>query len=356
MTEALRILFVVPFPLEERRGNSVSSARHAASLRAAGHPVEVVVASDEDAVRAAARDRRPDVVHAIHAFRAGPVAARAAAEAGVPLIVSFRGTDSRAGLEDASLRPLVERAVASAARVTALTVDEAERVLGAFPALRGRVSVVTHAVEVPEIDRAAARRALGFGDGDFVVAHVAGIRRVKGFPDAWSLADALHDAEPAVRYVHAGPLLEPDLGPAADAWFAARPWTLRLGAVPRDDVLRALAAADVSFHASFVEGLSNALLESMALGTVPLARDIPASRAAVTDGVDGLLFRDTAGAVTSLGRLRAESGLSARLRAAARRTVAARFSSAAETAGYLRVYGEALAAVRSGDGEVAPGT
>ena len=105
----------------------------------------------------------------------------------------------------------------------------------------------------------------------------------------------MHAAVPALRYVQVGGVLEPDLARDADAWFAARPWALRLGAVGRDAALRALAAADASFHASVVEGLSNALLESMALGTVPVARDIPASRAAVTDGADGLLSEMTAG-------------------------------------------------------------
>jgi glycosyltransferase involved in cell wall biosynthesis len=345
MTAARRVLLVVPFPLSNGRGNSVSSARIVAALGAAGVATEVVVAqgADERAVFERAQAFRPDLVHAIHAFRSGPLAATTAEALRVPLVVSFRGTDTGTGLTDGTLRVLVEEAVARTAVVTTLSEHEAERVRESFPAMRARVAVVPHAVTVPPIDRAAARVALGLPHDAPVVAHVAGIRRVKGFPSAWVLADALRGAVPSLRYVHAGAVLEADLSPAADAWFAARPWALRLGEVPRERALAALAAADISLHASLVEGLSNALLESMALGTVPAARDIPASRAAITDGVDGLLFRDDASAVAAVRRLLGDADLARRLADAARRTVAARFSPAAEIAGYLRAHAEALA-------------
>lgn len=346
MSPGRRVLLVVPFSLDEGRGNSVSAARLAGALRASGCEVEVRLATEGEGLLSAAAAFRPDLVHAIHAWRSGPAAARVAAALGVPLVVSFRGTDTGTGLTDPALRPVVAQVVGSAAAVTTLTGDEARRVREAFPDLRAVVEVVPHAVEVPAIDRAAARRELGHGERDVVVTHVAGIRRVKGFPEVWALADALRAAVGDLRYLHVGAVLEPDLGAAADAWFAARPWAIRLGAVDRDAALRALAAADASLHASFVEGLSNALLESMALGVVPVARDNPASRAAVTDGADGLLFRDDAGAVAAVLRLLGDEGLAARLSAAARGTVAARFSPAAEIAGYLRVHDVARAAPR----------
>ena len=46
-----RVLLVVPYPLADGRGNSVSSARLAEALRALGHAVEVVVALFDTARR-----------------------------------------------------------------------------------------------------------------------------------------------------------------------------------------------------------------------------------------------------------------------------------------------------------------
>jgi hypothetical protein len=98
---ALRILVVEPFADDVPRGNSVAAGRVVAELRAAGHEVARCVATGTPLTRAVAQARafRPDVIHAIHAFRAGPLAREVAARTGGPLVVSFRGTDAEAGLE-----------------------------------------------------------------------------------------------------------------------------------------------------------------------------------------------------------------------------------------------------------------
>lgn len=236
--------------------------------------------------------------------------------------------------------------------VTALTDDQAARVRAAFPDRADVVRVVPHGVDVAGPRDAAYLAAHGVSPGEPTVVHVAGLRREKGFPECWDLADALHAAVPALRYVHAGPVLDPAFAEPAERWFAERPWAVRLGGVPRDRVLDAVAAATFTLHTSVVEGLSNALLESMALGVPALARDIPATRAAVLDGVSGLTFRTDAEAVAAALRLTGDSALRARLSANALRTVAERFSVAAETRGYLDAYAAALDRRRC---ETAPG-
>jgi glycosyltransferase involved in cell wall biosynthesis len=235
----------------------------------------------------------------------------------------------------------VERAVRAARVVTTLTSDQAARVSSAFPALAGEIRVVPHGVDVVGPRDPAFLARHGVAPDEPVVVHVAGIRREKGFPECWSLVDAMRAAVPGLRYVHAGPVLDPKLADETDAAFAARPWAVRLGALARDRVLDATAGATLTLHASVVEGLSNALLESMALGVAVLARDIPATRAAVEDGVTGLTFRTDAEAAAAARRLAGDAALCARLTAAARRVVAERFSTEAETGGYLAAYAAA---------------
>lgn len=226
--------------------------------------------------------------------------------------------------------------------VTALTDDQAAAVLAAFPDVTAEFLTVPHGVEVPGVRDPGFLAELGIAAGEPTVVHVAGIRHEKGFPECLALIDRFRDAVPALRYVHIGPVLDPSLADEADRWFAARPWALRLGGQPRARVLDAVAAATFTLHASVVEGLSNALLESMALGVPVLARDIAATRAAVVDGATGLTFVSEAAAVEAARRLVADAALRARLAAGGRDAVEARFSPAAEARGYLAAYAAAM--------------
>ncbi|MCE9634351.1 MAG: glycosyltransferase family 4 protein [Planctomycetes bacterium] len=198
--------------------------------------------------------------------------------------------------------------------------------------------VVPHGIDVEGPRDAAARASFGVPPGVPVVVHVAGVRHEKGFPEVFDVIDAARATVPSLQYVHVGPVLDGALVPVSDAWFASRPWAFRLGSLTRDRVLDVIAGATCTLHASTTEGFSNALLESMALGVAPIARDIPASRAAVDDGVNGLLFRDDVEAVNRLVRVITDTRLRARLGSAARVSVATRFSPEAETQRYLDVY------------------
>jgi hypothetical protein len=96
-----RVLLLDPYGDGAPRGNSVSTARVVAGLEAAGCAVRRLVAlkTTLSAALRAVQEHRPDVLHAIHAFRAGPMAREVAVRTGLPFVVSFRGTDAAAGLE-----------------------------------------------------------------------------------------------------------------------------------------------------------------------------------------------------------------------------------------------------------------
>ena len=298
------------------------------------------------ALRRVAAEGQFDLVHGIHAFRAAHLAREVAVHAQIPLVVSFRGPDAVAGLTDPCLRPLVERAVRSASAITTLTEDQAARVRATFPGISATVTVVPHGVELGapsaeelgRTDPASERAALGVDVGAPLVVHVAGVRSEKGFPEVLALLDAARAALPTLRYVHMGPVLDRGLGDQAARWFGARAWATSLGSVPRARVLSALGAATVSLHASVVEGLSNALLESMAVGTPVVARDVPASRAAVVDEKTGLLFRTDEDAVRAILRVVSDPSFAQSMAAAARADLERRFSPESEAAGYVRAY------------------
>jgi glycosyltransferase involved in cell wall biosynthesis len=97
----VRIALFEPYADDVPRGNSVAAERLARELRGAGHEVRAIVALGTPLSRALrdVRDFAPDVIHALHAFRAAPLAREVAARTRIPFVVSFRGTDAAAGLE-----------------------------------------------------------------------------------------------------------------------------------------------------------------------------------------------------------------------------------------------------------------
>jgi glycosyltransferase involved in cell wall biosynthesis len=98
-------------------------------------------------------------------------------------------------------------------------------------------------------------------------------------------------------------------------------------------------------HAIFVmsgvsEGMSNALLEAMAVGLAPVVSDTPGNRAVIVPEVNGLCYApDSADALAAaLRRLLTDSDLRTRLGAAARATILERFTLDAVAAQYEALY------------------
>lgn len=62
-----------------------------------------------------------------------------------------------------------------------------------------------------------------------------------------------------------------------------------LGALPHEEALRIIRAADIFLLSSRTEGLSHVLLEAMSLGTPCIATSVGGNIELITDGLNGLL-------------------------------------------------------------------
>ncbi len=98
-------------------------------------------------------------------------------------------------------------------------------------------------------------------------------------------------------------------------------------------------------HSVFVmpgnsEGMSNALLEAMAVGLVPVVSDTPANCAVIEDGVNGLTYRSTSPDDLSvkLIRLLKDASLRERLGNAARATILQRYTLDHVADAYINLY------------------
>jgi glycosyltransferase involved in cell wall biosynthesis len=167
----------------------------------------------------------------------------------------------------------------------------------------------------------------------------AGIRPVKAPLAPLPAFDRVVGAEPRVRLLYAGPVLDPAEGRALDAALAGRPWARHIGVVAHAEMPSLIAQADVILNCSISEGgMANSVLEGMALGRPVLVSDIPGNRTLVAHEDTGLRFTTADELAAAALRLARDGALRARLGARARAHVEREFPPSREIDGYLAVY------------------
>jgi glycosyltransferase involved in cell wall biosynthesis len=336
-----RVALLSPFAFPSVRGNAVTVARIAAGLRQRGVDLGIwdLSATSDATVAREVEAFRPELVHAFHAFRVGPLASRLARRLEVPLVVTLTGTDANHDLFDPARASIVRHVLEGAGCLVVFHASIAERVAGALPDLRERFAVVPQAAAFGDGQVFAIDAHWPLPAGRVLFLFPAGIRSVKR--PRWPLPpfDALVARQPMCRLLYVGPVLDAPEGEALAAALGGRPWAKHVGAVPHAAMQSVLAASDVVLNCSLSEGgMANSVLEALAMGRAVLAADIEGNRSLIEDGVTGLLFRDEAEFLAKAERLVLDPGLRARLGAAGRGLVERRYAPEREIEGYLEVY------------------
>lgn len=346
---AARVALLTPFASPSVRGNAITVERIARGLRARGVDLRVwdLSVAAEVSVERQVAQYAPTLVHAFHAYRAGPLALRLARQAEIPLLVTITGTDVNHDLFDPERAQLVGRVLQGAAAVTVFDPSMAARIVQALPDMAARVTAVPQSAFFEAAANAwapalALRRAPGP-----ILLFPGGIRMVKNPLFPLEPLDGLTSAYPSMELLYVGPILDPGEGEKLLRGLGSRRWARHLGAVPHARMRALLEATDVVLNCSISEGgMANSVLEALALGRAVLASNIDGNRSLVEDGVTGFLFDGPAEFAEKCGRLLAEPDLRQRLGEAGRERVHSRFSAERELDGYLGVYGRLAPALR----------
>jgi glycosyltransferase involved in cell wall biosynthesis len=282
---------------------------------------------------------RPGLVHAFHAFQAGPLAREAARRLAVPYVVTLTGTDVNHDLVAPARASTVAAVLEGAAAITVFHASIAARLARACGAVAGRVAEIAQAVRFERTDPLDPA-VLGplAADGPLVL-FPGGVRAVKRPRLALQGLTPLIARHPRLRLVYAGPVLEPPEGAALQAALGARPWARYVGTVPHEQMPALMTRADVVLNTSESEGgMANAVLEALALGRAVLAADIEGNRSLVEPEDTGLLFGTVEELAAQAERLVSDPALRARLGAAGRARVERDYPAAREIDRYLALY------------------
>ncbi len=274
---------------------------------------------------------RYDVVHAHWVVPNAALVADVVAAHRVPFVVSLHGSDVFVAERMPLVGAFARRALGAAGVVTACSGDLERRAL-ALGADARRTRTVPYGVDVHVFSPAAqtngVRQRLGVAPDAFLVLAVGRLVEKKGFAHLIEAAARTG----GVRVVIAG---EGDLRGELEAKVrAAQAPVTFAGALDRDSVAAALAAADavvvpsVVDRAGNVDGLPNTLLEALAAGRPVIATRVAGIPDVLSDEVNGLLVpqKDPAALAAALRRLVSEPGTRLRLGRAARRTAVERLS------------------------------
>jgi len=233
-----------------------------------------------------------DLIDAHFAYPDGFAAVEIGRKLNVPVVVSARGSDINVMSELPSVRPLLQRTVAGAAALIAVSrpLGEALIRLGASPE---QVTVIPNGVDAAKfhpVGREEARAALGMPAGTLIVS-VGHLTENKGFDRLLRAFSRLRvekeHRETRLAIVGEGSYRRELEGLAAALGVGD---VVRLaGAIPHAELFRWYAAADLTCLFSRREGWPNVVLESLACGTPVLATPVGGIPDALADPSVGAL-------------------------------------------------------------------
>lgn len=272
------------------------------------------------------RAQRPDLVHVVTEGPLGASAVSAARALDLPVTSSFH-TNFHAYTGHYGFGALHRLTLAWLRRVhnrTRRTFTPTDELCAELRALGfENVLLLSRGVDTvqfsPSRHHAALRASWGAGPDHPVVLHVGRMAAEKNYPLLFRAFEAMHAANPRCRFVLVGD------GPLRSALQREHPEYTFPGFIPRDELSRHYASADIYIHASLTETFGNVLTEAMASGLAVAGFDYAAARQFIVHNVNGLSVPcDRPDDLVSASALLAtDEDLRSRLRAAARSALVA---------------------------------
>lgn len=257
-------------------------------------------------LKAALKGIAPDVLHC-HSSIAGFLGRAAAFSGGWPVLYSPRGYSFLRANTSRFNKAACAAMEWLAARGDSITVACGEQEYGYARRLapKERCFFIPNALDLEQIDACIGNAPEKSAGAPPLAGTCGRLSVARNFAFFANVARLVDDA----RWIWLGAPEDTTLLPETVA---------RTGWQTREQALSGMAKLDIYVHTSAWDGLSNTLLEAMALGKPVVATDIPANRAVIEDGVTGFLCRDERQMAETVKKLLADPALRARAGRAAR--------------------------------------
>lgn len=282
----MHIALICPFSSGPNRGNITTVRRIADNSTAAGCRITMVnldSMSAEEQLAVLDQDR-PGLLHAFHAYHAGPTARLVSRKLCIPYLITITGSD----LFDSNICNAEETrtAILDSAAVTCFDPLVAQRLTKVFPHIAGKLIVIPQGVAPLPVQNPF----LHFDD-KYLILLPAALRPVKGIINAIAALTPLTREFPSMRLIVVGGSIDLEYAGKVHEMVGTLPWVQLYGDIPYLQMGALYAAADLVLNSSVFEGgMANALLEAMVMGRPVLARDILGNRSLIRHGETGWLY------------------------------------------------------------------
>ncbi len=294
-----------------------------------------------DTERERAKDFRPNIVHAFHAFKAGVAALELAQQISATLVVTITGTDVHTDLHHPERREAVLRVLRAASAITTFAPAIADELSAIDNSLVAKIRTIPQGVWFPPQETWNVRGHLGIPNNVPLILLPANIRKVKRPMLALEGVRLLRERGFDAHILFVGEILEADEWERLKAAMENRQWAHYLGPIPMERMASAYLASDVVLNTSEHEGgMANALLEAMWLKRPILASAVAGNLSLVRHEETGLLFGNAKELAEQAIRLLTDLNLRERLVQSAYEWVCQNCNPTEEARSYLRIYCE----------------
>lgn len=233
---------------------------------------------------------KPDILHT-YLFSENILGCIAARIAGIPVVVSSRRDTGM--LREGKWQHILAYRLTNKLVDKILCVSEAVRkaVLAKEKVSPQKIEVIYNGVDIDKFQvagfRSQVKESLGIKNDEFLVGMIANFSWIKGHKDFIETAEMVLKKLPNTKFllIGSGELLESLRSQVTGLKLEDR--IMFLGT--RNDIPELLSIMDVSVNASYSEGMSNTILESMAAGVPVVATAVDGNLETVVDGISGIL-------------------------------------------------------------------
>lgn len=286
----MKLLIIVPEqPLTT--GNHVTAKRFADMLQVHGWDSGIIEVDfgSEKKICAAVKKSNPDAVLLVHAYRAGAPFLQADLPPELPLLVLMTGTDYNHDRKIPERAEVIEGVFERAGAIILQNHLLSERLSRELHGAGNKLRLLPPGIRLGN-ELYPLRKQLNLLDSTPLFLFPAGVRPVKGHLDLLLMCDNLAEVQSNFHLVFCGPPLDEEYTARFFDTLDARPWAHYVGEIPKMAMADVMRQSDVILNNSSSEGVSNALVEAVALGRPILASDIAGNRAVVQHGKNGLLY------------------------------------------------------------------
>ena len=338
----MKIAILTPYFESNNRGNAVAAHRWLKGFQSLGEDVKVFSLENRSnwpEIKKNIIDFKPDIVHGVHGYKTGQYLIELSLLLDTHFVVSLRGTDVWEDLCDPEREKIVKSVLRLASKITVLTEKMQQTVGKYLPDFIEKVVLVKQGVEKLVVTGSFSF-CNGISPGDRIILFPANIRRMKNILFPLEPISYIVKDFPKLKLIYTGPVIEDEIKKRLDSALALYNWALYLGVISHDKIGGLFDKSFAVINCSDSEGMSNALLEGMAMGKPVLAYRNYASLELIKDGETGFLFENHNEFTVKLKRLLMEDNLSENIGRRAQVEVLQKYSAEKEIDSYHQLYKE----------------